>query len=195
MTINELLQQAFNATEEQVTSFLESMKANKIFTASEENMDIRFGKMKTQRDSVTEQLTKANATIEELQKANAGSEQDKQTIAALQAESEKWKTVANNALIESEVKVELLASGVKDIKYAMFCLKENGPLEMGEDGKVKDLAGKIDALKTQIPDHFTGSGKKTYQENKLPEQQNNHDEPEPKSLAEALQQKYEQHNE
>ena len=67
MTINELLQQAFNATEEQVASFLETMKANKIFTASEENMDIRFGKMKTQRDSVTEQLTKANATIEELQ--------------------------------------------------------------------------------------------------------------------------------
>lgn len=171
MTINELLQQAFNATEEQVTAFLEAMKTNKIFTTSEENMDIRFGKMKTQRDSVTEQLTKANATIEELQKANAGNEQLQQTVTAYQAENEKLKAQLNDALIESEAKVELLASGVKDIKYAMFCLKENGPLEMGEDGKVKDLAGKIDALKTQIPDHFTGNGKRTYQENKLPEHQ------------------------
>lgn len=169
MTINELLQQTFNATEEQVSAFLEAMKNNKIFTTSEENMDIRFGKMKTQRDSVTEQLTKANATIEELQKANAGNDQLQQTVTAYQAENEKLKAQLNEAMIESEAKVSLLAEGVRDIDYAMFKLKATGQLEMGEDGKVKDLAGKIDALKTQIPDQFAGSGKKTYQENKLPE--------------------------
>lgn len=169
MTINELLQQTFSATEEQVSAFLEAMKNNKIFTTSEENMDIRFGKMKTQRDSVTEQLTKANATIEELQKANAGNDQLQQTVTAYQAENEKLKAQLNEAMIESEAKVSLLAEGVRDIDYAMFKLKTTGQLEMGEDGKVKDLAGKIDVLKTQIPDQFTGSGKKTYQENKLPE--------------------------
>lgn len=195
MTINELLQQAFNATEEQVTAFLEAMKTNKIFTTSEENMDIRFGKMKTQRDSVTEQLTKANATIEELQKANAGNEQLQQTVTAYQAENEKLKARLNDALIESEVKVALLAENVRDIEYATYKLKAAGSLEMGEDGKVKDLSAKIDALKTQIPDHFTGNGKRTYQEKKLPENQDNHDAPEPKSLAEALQQQYEHHNE
>lgn len=194
MTINELLQQTFNATEDQVSAFLEAMKTNKIFTTSEENMDIRFGKMKTQRDSVTEQLAKANATIEELQKANTGNEQLQQTVANFQAENAQLKERLQEALIESDAKVELLAAGAKDIKYAMFCLKENGPLEIGEDGKVKDLASKVDALKTKIPDHFA-SGKKTYQEKKLPEEQSDDRDSEPKDLAEALQQQYERHNE
>lgn len=194
MTINELLQQTFNASEEQVTAFLEAMKTNKIFTTSEENMDIRFGKEKAKSASFEEQLKKANATIEELQKANTGNEQLQQTVANFQAENTKLKEQLQEALIESDAKVELLAAGAKDIKYAMFCLKENGPLEIGEDGKVKDLASKVDALKTKIPDHFT-SGKRSYEEKKLPEEQSDDRGSEPKDLAEALQQQYERHNE
>jgi hypothetical protein len=39
---------------------------------------------------------------------------------------------------------------------------------MGEDGKVKGLDEKVDALKTQLPGQFASDGKKVYMENKLP---------------------------
>ncbi len=167
MTILELLQKMFNATEDQTNAFMEQMKANKIYTSSEENMDIRYGKLKTQHAGVQEQLTKANATIEELQKANAGNAELQQTVTTYQTENEQLKAKLEKAMIESDAKVALLAAGAKDIEYAMFKLMAKGEMVRGEDGKVKDLTEKIDALKTQLPDQFPSS-KKIYQEFKLP---------------------------
>lgn len=195
MTIIELLQQMFNATEEQATAFTEAMKTNKIFTASEENMDIRYGKLKTQHEGVSEQLNKANATIAELQKATKGNADLQQTITTYQAENEKLKAQLQEAQIESEAKVALLAEGVKDIDYAMFKLKAKGELTMGEDGKVKDLGDKIAALKTQLPDQFPTKGQKNIIENRLPNNPNTDGDPEPKSLEEALRMTYEKNNE
>lgn len=194
MTIIELLQKMFNATEEQAAAFAEEMKNNKIFTSTEENIDIRYGKLKTQNEGVTEQLNKANATIAELQKATKGNADLQQTITTYQAENEKLKAQLQEAQIESEAKVALLAEGVKDIDYAMFKLKAKGELLMGDDGKIKDLGDKIAALKTQLPDQFP-SGKKTYQEFKLPNNPNTVGDPEPKSLEEALRMNYENNNE
>lgn len=195
MTILELLQKMFNATEDQTNAFMEQMKANKIYTSSEENMDIRYGKLKTQHAGVQEQLTKANATIEELQKANAGNEALQQTVTAYQTENEQLKAKLQKAMIESDAKVALLAAGAKDIGYAMFKLQEKGEMIMGDDGKVKDLDDKIDALKTQLPEHFANGSKKIYQEFKLPTNPNTDNDPEPKSLEEALRFAYETNNE
>jgi hypothetical protein len=50
----------------------------------------------------------------------------------------------------------------------MFKLKAKGKLERGEDGKIKDMSDKIDALKTQLPNQFSSESKKTVQELKLP---------------------------
>ena len=46
MTLQEVLK-AQNLTDEQVKGILDAMKQNKIFTASEENLDVRYGKLKT----------------------------------------------------------------------------------------------------------------------------------------------------
>jgi CRISPR/Cas system CSM-associated protein Csm2 small subunit len=46
MTLQELLK-AQNLTDEQVKGILDAMKQNKIYTASEENLDVRYGKLKT----------------------------------------------------------------------------------------------------------------------------------------------------
>ena len=59
----------------------EEMKANKIFTASEENLDVRYGKLKTDHEGVTKQLGEANTLIEELKKANKGNEGIQQKVA------------------------------------------------------------------------------------------------------------------
>ncbi len=171
MTIIELLQQIFNATEEQTNSFTEGMKANKIFTTSEENMDIRYGKLNEKHTATTKQLEDANALIEDLKKNNKGNEDLQQKVSAYETENAKLKAQLLEAQIDGEVQVKLLSAGVKpdDIDYVMFKLKAKGDLEMGDDGKVKGLDEKVDALKTQLPGQFASDGKKVYMENKLPE--------------------------
>lgn len=170
MTILELLQQMFNATEEQTTSFANAMKENKIFTSSEENMDIRYGKLKTQHEGLTQQHNEALALIEDMKKSTKGNEDLQQKLSAFATDNEKLKAQLNEALIEGETKVRLLAEGVKpdDIDYVMFKLKSKGELEMGDDGKVKDLDDKVAALKTQLPNQFTTATKKVFEERKLP---------------------------
>ena len=51
MTLQELLK-AQNLTDEQVKGILDAMKQNKIYTASEENLDVRYGKLKTDHDAM-----------------------------------------------------------------------------------------------------------------------------------------------
>ena len=51
MTLQELLK-AQNLTDEQVKGILDAMKQNKIYTASEENLDVRYGKLKTEHDAM-----------------------------------------------------------------------------------------------------------------------------------------------
>lgn len=173
MNLNEILK-AQSIDEEVIKSILEAMKENNIFTASEENMDVRYGKLKNQHDTASKQLKEANELIATLKQSTEGQEdlQKKVTdyetqIATLQAQLEETQ-------IDADVHVELLAAGVKpdDIDYVMFKLKAKGKLERGEDGKIKDMDDKIAALKTQLPAQFTGESKKNILENKLP---NEHD--------------------
>lgn len=64
MNLNEILKSK-NIEEEVIKSILEDMKANNIFTASEENLDIRYGKLKNQHDTASAQLKEAN-TLEKV---------------------------------------------------------------------------------------------------------------------------------
>lgn len=193
MTIIDLLQQIFNATEEQTNSFTEGMKANKIFTTSEENMDIRYGKLNEKHTATTKQLEDANALIEDLRKNNKGNEDLQQKVTAYEAENEKLKAQLLKVEIAAEAQVELLAAGAKpeDLDYIMFKMEADGPLEKGDDGKIKGLSDKITAIKTQRPDSFNSEGKKVYLERKLPGNNNGGGEAEPKNLAEALELQYE----
>lgn len=173
MNMTELLQQTFNATEEQVSAFLEAMKTNKIFTASEENMDIRYGKLKKQHETKDQQLKDALAKIATLESGTAGGEALQQELTAAQAENTALKTQLEQTQIDAAVHVELLSAGVKpdDIDYVMYKLKAKGQLERGEDGRVKDIDDKIAALKTQLPGQFAAEGKKVFQEHKLPKEE------------------------
>lgn len=176
MNLNEILKSK-NIEEEVIKAILEDMKTNNIFTASEENLDVRYGKLKNQHDTASKQLKEANDLIATLKQSTEGQEdlQKKVTdyetqIAALQAQLEETQ-------IDADVHVELLAAGVKpdDIDYVMFKLKAKGKLERGDDGKVKDMDDKIAALKTQFPAQFTGESKKNILENKLPNEHDNGD--------------------
>lgn len=170
MTIAEILK-AKGIGDDIIKSVQEDMKTNKIFTASEENLDIRYGKLKTDHEGVTKQLGEANSLIEELKKSNKGNEALQQKVTAYETQIAQLQEQLKQTQIDAEVNVALLAAGVKpdDIDYVLFKLKAKGDLELGEDGKVKGMDDKIDALKTQLPANFEGTGGKKYQENKLPD--------------------------
>ena len=169
MTIAEILK-AKGISDEVIQTVLDDMKANKIFTASEENLDVRFGKLKTQNDSTTQQLAEANALIAEMKKSTKGQEDLQQKVTAYETQIATLQAQLEETQIDADVHVALLSEGVKpdDIDYVMFKLKAKGKLERGEDGKVKDMDDKIAALKTQLPSQFTGEKKKNILEHKLP---------------------------
>ena len=73
MTLQEILKSQ-GLSDEQIKSVVGEMKQNKIFTSGEENLDIRYNKLKGEHDSKIEELTKANQLIDELKKSNKGNE-------------------------------------------------------------------------------------------------------------------------
>lgn len=172
MNLIEILK-AKNIGDDVIQSIQEDMKANKIFTASEENLDIRYGKLKTQHDGVTKQLNEANDLIATLKKSTEGQGDLQQKVTDYETQIATLQAQLEQTQIDADVHVELLAAGVKpdDIDYVMFKLKAKGKLERGEDGKVKDMDDKIAALKTQLPGQFTSESKKNILENKLPNEQ------------------------
>ena len=167
-TINEILT-ARGLDETTVGSILNDLKENKLFFTSEENMDIRHGKLKAQYEGQGKQLEEALATIETLKKSTKGQEDAQKQIAqheerekALLAELEKTKVL-------SEAKFALKDAGALDVDYLLFKLQEKGELALDEHGKLKDWDDKLAGLKTQLPTQFESkSGKKNIVENKLP---------------------------
>lgn len=168
MTLIELLQQIFNATDEQTTAFANGMKENNIFTASEENMDIRYGKLKDEHEASKKQLGEANATIEALKKSTKGQEEAQQKISAYEQQVTQLQAELEQTKLESAIKVELLAAKAMDVDYLTYKLKEKGELALDEQGKIKGWDDKLAGLKTQFPTQFEAEGKKNIIENKLP---------------------------
>lgn len=145
------------------------MKSNKIFTASEENLDVRYGKLKTEHDGKIAELTEAQNLIAELKKSNKGNEDLQGKIGAYETQVAQLQAELEKTKIESAVKVELLSSKALDVDYLTFKLKEKGELALDENGKVKGIDDMIAALKTQFPTQFETVGQKNILENKLPE--------------------------
>ena len=145
------------------------MKSNKIFTASEENLDVRYGKLKTEHDGKIAELTEAQNLIAELKKSNKGNEDLQGKIGAYETQVAQLQSELEQTKLDSAIKVELLSSKALDVDYLTFKLKEKGELALDENGKVKGWDDKLAALKTQFPTQFETVGQKNILENKLPE--------------------------
>lgn len=166
MTIQELLK-AQGLSDEQITAIATAMKDNKIYTAGEENLDIRYGKLKTDYDGLNNQYTEAQNLIAELKKSTKGNEDLQGKITGYENQVQALQKELKQAKLESAVKVALLEAKVNDIDYMTFKLKEKGELELDENEKIKGWDDKIAALKTQFPQQFENSAMKKIQENKL----------------------------
>ena len=192
MTIQELLKES-GLTDEQIKTISEKMKENKIFTSSEENLDIRYGKLKTDHEGLTKQYTEAQTLIEELKKSSKGNEGLQTKLAEYEAKiTELQKELADEKLA-SAIKVGLLSEKATDIDYLTFKLKESGELELDDKEQIKGWSDKVDGLKKRFPNQFESASKNKIVPNKLNDGKHD-DSIEPKNLAEALKNQYEPNN-
>lgn len=162
MTLEELLK-AQNLTGKQVTAIIDGMKENKIFTASEENLDIRYGKLKTDHDALVAKDAESQKLLAELQKATKGQDAVQAKITEYEATITRQQEELQQAKTEATLKVGLLSEGAKatDIDYLIFKLNHDSDWkpELGEDGQIKGFKDKMESLKTQCPNQFeTASG-------------------------------------
>ena len=156
-----------NAVIEKIAS---EMKANKIYTASEENLDIRYGKLKNDHATAQQSISDLQNKIveyENLKSQNATAIEDfNKKLADLQAENAKIKTdyALERALMEAKV---------QDVDYMKFKIKEKHPdgFKLDENGKIESINTVIDDLKVQFPNQFAKTEKKI-EEKKLEKSDN-----------------------
>ncbi len=174
MTLHEILR-AKGLSDEAVKSVIGEMKQNKIFTSSEENLDVRYGKLKTDFEALTKQHGESSALIEQLKKDSAGSEDLRQKIAEYEKKIGEMEQELSKERLESALKLALLEAKVTDVDYLAFKVREKGELTLDENGRIKGIDDKIAALKTQYPQHFAADAKKRVDEKKLPGSDEGHE--------------------
>lgn len=173
MTLHEILK-AKGLTDEQIKEVIGEMKQNKIFTASEENLDVRYGKLKTDHDALVTKDTESQKLIAELQKATKGQESIQGKITEYESNIQKLNDELNKTKVESATKIALLGAGAKatDIDYLIFKLSSDSDwkAELDENGNLKGIDEKIKGMKIQFPSQFTASSEKKIDEKKLPDE-------------------------
>ncbi|PWL87066.1 MAG: hypothetical protein DBY14_06255 [Escherichia coli] len=174
MNLKEILKNN-GVADDKIKKITDAMKENKIFTSNEENIDIRYGKLKENFDNLTTQHTEATKLIEELKKGTAGNEELQGKVTAYETQISALQEELRQTQIKSAVKVALLGAKATDVDYLIFKLKEKGELELAKDGTVKGLDDKIAELKTQFPNQFEKEtqNQNTIEVNTLPNHNNN----------------------
>lgn len=166
MNFQELLR-AQNLTDEQIAGITAGMKANKIYTAGEENLDIRYGKLKNDFDALNLQHGESQKLIAQMKQAAVGNEELTAKIAGYEAKFQELTKENERIRLESAAKLGLHEAKATDVDYMLFKLKEKGELSLDENGKIKGWDEAIAGLKTQFPNQFESAGKKKYEERKL----------------------------
>lgn len=166
-TLEEILKDA-GLEEEGVQNVLSTMKDNKIYTASQENLDIRYDRLKQDHAATVAELESANSAMESLKGSAEASEEMKQTIASYEQQVAKLTAEKAHAEAESALKVALMEAGAKDIDYMTW---KFGEVKLDDEGKVVDFEKTLEGLKASHPDQFKAEKPvKTIEPNPLPAQ-------------------------
>lgn len=181
-------------TEEQAAKVVEGMPANKFHLAAEENLDIRYSKLKEQKEQVEADLTNANKLVNDLKKNYKDVEDLQKQITDYEGKVTELEKERAQERKTYALKERLAKEGVQDIDYMLYKL---GDVEVDKDGNIVDLDNKVKALKEANPTFFQASEPQTkspagYQvidnglpQGKLPAKQ-------PESLKEALADRFSQ---
>lgn len=159
-----------------VEEFLNEMKTNKIYTSKEDNIDIRYGKLKENFDALTTKEQEAQALIEELKKSNQGNEDLQGKIKEYETKIQDLEKQNHDMAVENAMKFKLLSSGAKpnDIDYLIFRLKQQKKeFKLDENGEVKGLNEDIEGLKKNCISNFESKANKKVDVLDLPKDPNN----------------------
>lgn len=172
MTLQEILK-AKGLSDEDIESVIGEMKQNKIFTAAEENLDIRYGKLKSEHDTLTQQYSQANALIDQLKKDTKADEELQGKITSYETQVQSLQKQLAETKLKSALKVALLSEKAEDVDYLTFKLEsklkdESKKLELDENENIKGWKDIVSGLKTQFPNQFGKTADKKIIENKLP---------------------------
>ena len=149
------------------------MKSNKIYLASEENLDVRYNKLKLESEQANQELAKSQALITELQKGNKGNEELQSKIKGYEDEIANLKKQNEEQKLESALDRVLIEANVQDVDYVKFKIKEKGAvLKLDDKGTLSGTKELIDDLKVQLPNQFTKNAQKI-NEIKLPQSDDN----------------------
>lgn len=188
MNLQELLKKHGIEDEAKIKEFLEDMKTNKIFTSNEENLDVRYGKLKEDLDVKSKEHAEATKLIEELKKSSAGNEENLNKIKAYEGQVAELQKELEQTKVESALKVALANAKVTDVDYVAFKVKEKGELKLDDKGNIKGIDDTLKDIKTAYPNFFEVEKKKEIDIKQLGEGKQK--DPEPENLVEALSQKY-----
>ena len=191
MTLAELLKSQ-GLDDAQVTKIVSAMKENKIYTASEENLDVRYGKLKGQHDGLTAEHTEAQALIEQLKAGAQGNEDMQSKITDYESRVTALEAEKTQLQVDNAIRFALLKSNAKpdDIDYLIYRIKQgDDEIKLDKDGNVKGVDALVDGIKQAHPSQFETAADKEILENKLKD--GDQGKVEPKDLGEALRQQFE----
>lgn len=173
MTLQEILK-AKGMSDADIESTIGEMKQNKIFTASEENMDIRYSKLKTDHDNLVAQHGESTKLIEQFKAGAKDNEVLQGKITAYESQIAQLNQQLKQTQVDAAVQIALLGAKATDVDYMTFRLKEKGDLELDEQGHIKGIDDRLAGLKTQFPAFFESADQqRELQPHKLPEHQQN----------------------
>lgn len=161
-----------NGIDDEVSAkVLSDMKANKVFTAGEENLDIRYSKLKNDHTALQQNIGDLKSQIEQLEQLKVQNativEDANKRVSELEAENTRIKTdyAIERALIEAKV---------QDVDYMKYKLKEKHTdgFKLDENGKIESIGTVLDDLKIQFPSQFSKTEKKI-EEKKLEKSDDN----------------------
>lgn len=170
MDLQELLKKHFG-DDEKITALLDDMKTNKIYTSGEENIDVRYNKLKGNYDALINKDKEAQALIEQLKANSANSEETKAKISDYEVRIAELEAQNKQMAIDNAIKFELLAKGAKanDIDYLIYRAKNSDTeIKLDKDGNVKGLEDLVDGLKKNYSGNFEESEKKKVDVKDLP---------------------------
>lgn len=155
MTLEEMLK-AQELSEEQIAAIIGGMKENKIYTTSEENIDVRYNKLKVERDDLKGKIETAEATIGDLKKNNTDNETLQATIKTHETTIATMKTDYDTKIrdmsIQSAIKSKLTDTKYPDLLETKF---DKNKLSVSEDGTVLGIDEQLATIKETYKDLFT----------------------------------------
>ena len=158
MTLQEILK-AKGMSDEDIESTIGEMKQNKIFTASEENLDIRYKKLKDEHDTLTAQHGESTKLIEQFKSGAKDNEALQGKITSYEATIADLTKQLNEQKIDAAMDRKLTSAGAKpeDLDYLKFQWRKKGEITLDDSGEIKGAEDAVAGLKTQHPVQFAST--------------------------------------